>query len=170
MTFSNCIQNSVNSCTHKLRPPAPGAGGGKRRSGPGPLAGQRGFFERTNLHTFRYRKEPRTEWQPGGGCFLELSDKRELDSFWRNALANGADNWLLAEAISTASIEKSWPEFSGPGKCNVCQAVNEQFHGNIVTLLLALDSSVVSWASVRLGLCPPPPLVSGHSLGQCLPN
>jgi len=38
----------------------------------------------------------------------------------------------------------SWPEFRALGKCNVCQAVNEQFHGNIVTLLLALDSSVVS--------------------------
>lgn len=50
---------------------------------------------------------------------------------------------LLAQTISVAA-QNSWPEFRALGKCNVCQAVNEQFHGNIVTLLLALDSSVVS--------------------------
>lgn len=40
-------------------------------------------FERTNLHTFRYRKEP--SWN--GGDFLELSDKCEPNSFRRNAPA-----------------------------------------------------------------------------------
>lgn len=64
--------------------------------------------------------------------------------------------------------------FFGPSwcKCNVCQAVNEQFHGNIVTLLLALDSSVVSWPGQQPPLQSSPVLVlvSVHSLGPCLPN
>jgi len=56
---------------------------------------------------------------------------------------------LLAQTISGAVKELA--RISGPGKCNVCQAVNEQFHGNIVTLLLALDSSAVSWPVDQLG-------------------
>jgi len=66
---------------------------------------------------------------------------------------------LLAQTISVAA-QKSWPEFRALGKCNVCQAVNEQFHGNIVTLLLALDSSVVSWP-VGLWAPPAPPAPLG---------
>lgn len=49
---------------------------------------------------------------------------------------------LLAQAISELYPAASWERWGEVdagrtvGKCNVCQAVNEQFHGNIVTLLL----------------------------------
>lgn len=78
---------------------------------------------------------------------VELSGKREVCSFRRNstrmALPWSAElEQLLAQAISELYPVGSW-EGRGEvdagrtvGKCNVCQAVNEQFHGNIVTLLL----------------------------------
>lgn len=78
---------------------------------------------------------------------VELSGKREVCSFRRNS-TRMALQWsaeleqLLAQAISELYPAGSWKgrgEVDAGrtvGKCNVCQAVNEQFHGNIVTLLL----------------------------------
>lgn len=61
------------------------------------------------------------------------------------AMVTGASDQLLAQAISVP-VDVSSCQLDGVGhghglgatvsKCNVCQAVNEQFHGNIVTLLL----------------------------------
>lgn len=78
---------------------------------------------------------------------VELSGKREVCSFRRNS-TRMALQWsaeleqLLAQAISELYPAASWVRRREGdagrtvGKCNVCQAVNEQFHGNIVTLLL----------------------------------
>lgn len=90
---------------------------------------------------------------------VELSGKREVCSFRRNS-TRMALQWsaeleqLLAQAISELYSAASW-ERRGEvdagrtvGKCNVCQAVNEQFHGNIVTLLLtAIGAEFLSSSS-----------------------
>lgn len=90
---------------------------------------------------------------------VELSGKREVCSFRRNS-TRMALQWsaeleqLLAQAISELYPVGSW-ERRGEvdagrtvGKCNVCQAVNEQFHGNIVTLLLtAIGAEFLSSSS-----------------------
>lgn len=87
---------------------------------------------------------------------VELSGKREVCSFRRNstrmALAWSAElEQLLAQAISELYPAASWERREAGwtvGKCNVCQAVNEQFHGNIVTLLLtAIGAEFLSTSS-----------------------
>lgn len=52
------------------------------------------------------------------------------------------------------------------GKCNVCQAVNEQFHGNIVTLLLtAIGAEFLSSSSSSSPASAPTPSPSPSPAG-----
>lgn len=111
------------------------------------------FLGRTNLHTLpRSTADPLVGGKSEPETSVELSGKRELCSFRRNAAASrgwrcpGSTNLeqLLAQPISVHPVAScqlpeivSWRRMeNGQTKCHVCRAVNEQFHGNIVTLLL----------------------------------
>jgi len=66
--------------------------------------------------------------------------------------ATPADDWRRPWKIMQNRCKVKWKwKKNKPTHTLVCQAVNEQFHGNIVTLLLALDSSAVSWPVDQLG-------------------
>lgn len=90
---------------------------------------------------------------------MRYAASEEIQQGWRCNGHRSIVAQLLAQAISVpADVSSCQLDGVGHGqghglgatlgKCNVCQAVNEQFHGNIVTLLLtAIGAEFLSSSS-----------------------